>query len=299
MTTTTIKYYDYIIEDEQLLIDYGFTRFRLPVNGGGSSSNNNNNNNGAAKLILDNDQNRRLITYAKFDRTDLDKSVELLRNQIEDEQIIESELGKDVVEIIITNFYNLGKQLRSDPDSLFFKSKNGNVNGNGKSRSKESESYEDEDQILASKQKISEADIEFIINTMKKEAECDVLSIKQLFYGMASAFTKRPIYHLVNSKEAGAGKNYLLELVSRYWPDKYVFPLGNMSDKAIFHRKGMLVIIDEQTGEERPLKPILTSLQSKIDELKDEIESEKDNKEPQDRDKSKISENKKELGLIL
>ena len=27
------KYYDIIIEDEQLLIDYGFTRFRLPVNG--------------------------------------------------------------------------------------------------------------------------------------------------------------------------------------------------------------------------------------------------------------------------
>jgi hypothetical protein len=69
-----------------------------------------------------------------------------------------------------------------------------------------------------------------------------MIPIKQLFYGISSAFTKIPIPHNDNSKDTGAGKTYLLSHVAEYFPNKYVLPLTGMSDKAIFHRPGVMVI---------------------------------------------------------
>ena len=37
---------------------------------------------------------------------------------------------------------------------------------------------------------------------------------------MNSAFTKLPIPHIVNSKNAGSGKSYLLNLVDEYFASK-------------------------------------------------------------------------------
>jgi len=52
-----------------------------------------------------------------------------------------------------------------------------------------SEDYAEEQQQVTAEQ------IQFVFDTMKKEAPYDVTSITQLFYGMASAFTKTPIHH--------------------------------------------------------------------------------------------------------
>jgi hypothetical protein len=153
---------------------------------------------------------------------------------------------------------------------------------------------EEEEERLAANNKLSADDINFVINTIKKEAQYDELSIKQLFYGMASAFTKRPIHHIVNSKESGAGKNYLLELVSRYYPDQYVTPLGNMSDKALFHRRGILVITDPSTGKEQLVLPIIIMLNEEKDILEEEIAAEK-SKDSKSRDKELIKRNGKRL----
>jgi hypothetical protein len=60
--------------------------------------------------------------------------------------------------------------------------------------------------------------------TMKKKAPYDETAIKQLFYGMCSAFTKLPILHNVNSKDAGAGKSYLLSHVGGHFPKRYALP---------------------------------------------------------------------------
>jgi hypothetical protein len=76
------------------------------------------------------------------------------------------------------------------------------------------------------------------LETIYKEAPHDKTSIKQLFYGMCSAFTKTGIPHNVNSKDAGAGKNYLIDLVAKYFPDKYVEQLIGASDKAFLHKRG-------------------------------------------------------------
>jgi hypothetical protein len=114
---------------------------------------------------------------------------------------------------------------------------------------------EQEEERLAEENKLTTEDIEFVINTIKKEATHDELSIRQLFCGMASAFTKVPISHIVNSKESGAGKSYLLNLVSSYFPNKYVIVLSGMSAKALFHRSGVLVIHNKQTGELESIDP--------------------------------------------
>ena len=156
------------------------------------------------------------------------------------------------------------------------------------------EEEDEEERHLAAENKLTAEDINFVINTIKKEAQYDELSIKQLFYGMSSAFTKVPIPHIINSKESGAGKNYLLELVSKYFPDKYVIPLNGMSNKALFHRKGVLVIKNPQTGQEESIALVQNELNSKIDNLKEQIEDEND-KEKSSRDKELIKQAKKKI----
>lgn len=113
--------------------------------------------------------------------------------------------------------------------------------------------------------KVTQQDIAFVIETMTKEAKYDGPSIKQLFYGMNSALTKIPMSHTVNSKDSGAGKSYLLNLVGDYFPDKHVMILAGASAKALHHRDGVMVIKDEVTGELKPVEPI-------IEELEDELE---------------------------
>jgi hypothetical protein len=157
-----------------------------------------------------------------------------------------------------------------------------------------SDASEEEVEAELAKLKLSAEDISFVITTMKKEAEYDLLSLKQLFYAMASAFTKVPVHHIVNSKEAGAGKNYLLNLVSRYFPNQYVLPLSGMSDKALFHRKGELVIQDKQTGQLVPIEPVINDLKDEIEELEDDIQLEL-GKDPKTRNKKVVKENKKRI----
>jgi hypothetical protein len=157
-----------------------------------------------------------------------------------------------------------------------------------------SDASEEEVEAELAKFELSAEDISFVINTMKKEAEYDLLSIKQLFYAMASAFTKVPVHHIVNSKEAGAGKNYFLNLVSRYFPNQYVLPLSGMSDKALFHRKGELVIQDKETGELVPIEPMINDLKDEAEELADKIQLEL-GKDHKTRNKRIVKENKKRI----
>lgn len=150
---------------------------------------------------------------------------------------------------------------------------------------------------------VTSEDIKFVIDVMKKEAPHDETSIKQLFYGMASAFTKLPIPHNVNSKDPGSGKSYLLVLVSGYYPDAYVIPLTGMSDKALLHQQGTMVKEDPVTEETEPIEPIILGLESRIEELETEIDelrksSNEDKKGLIKRNKKEIKEIQSEIGSI-
>lgn len=113
-------------------------------------------------------------------------------------------------------------------------------------------------------------DINFVLLVMVKEAPHDKQSIKQLFLGMLSAFTKLPIHHAISSKDAGAGKSYLLVLVAGYIPKVYVVALTGMSDKAMLHKAGTLVVEDDD-GEPVPLDPLLERLEDNKEELIEQL----------------------------
>jgi hypothetical protein len=126
----------------------------------------------------------------------------------------------------------------------------------------------DEDEELAAT-KLTEEDIDFVLKTIMKEAKYDELSIKQIFHGFNSTFTKTPIPHVVNSKNSGAGKSYLLNHVAAFYPVKYIFTLAGISDKAIFHSDGPMVIEDKVTGEIKLLEPIINDLEIELESLQE------------------------------
>jgi hypothetical protein len=127
-----------------------------------------------------------------------------------------------------------------------------------------SSALEQKELQLAS-QKLTAEQIAFVMETLSKKARFDVTPIKQLFYGMCSAFTKNPIPHNVNSKDAGAGKSYLLSHVAGHFHGRYVLRLTGMSDKAIFHRPGRMVIekYNDESGEleVQPIVPLINKLE--------------------------------------
>ena len=138
------------------------------------------------------------------------------------------------------------------------------------------------DEQLAN-EKLTTEDIAFVISTMKKEAEYDEVSIKQLFYGYCSAFTKCPIPHTINSRDSGAGKTYLLVTVAGYFPSKYIIELAGMSDKALVHRPGIMVISEynEETDQEetRAIDPVIGELELQIDEIQNKEKLSREDKE--------------------
>jgi hypothetical protein len=131
-----------------------------------------------------------------------------------------------------------------------------------------SASEEDEDARLAST-RLTKEGIDFAINTMIREAKYDDLSIRQTIHGFNSTFTRLPIPHVINSKNSGAGKSYILNHVASFYPEKYIMTLAGISDKAIFHSDGPMVIEDDN-GEVKLLDPIVEELESQIEELQEQ-----------------------------
>jgi len=156
-----------------------------------------------------------------------------------------------------------------------------------KQRAKWNKMFPD-DKIKEANIKVTQSDINFVIETMTLEAQHDKTSIKQLFYGMASAFTRIPIPHNLNSKNSGAGKSYLLNLVAEYYPSKNVMMLTGSSSKALLHRNGIMVVKNEETG-------ILEEVEPRVESLEDELQvlgnAEK-------KDKNRIREIEKEIKYL-
>lgn len=114
--------------------------------------------------------------------------------------------------------------------------------------------------------KVLQKDIDFVLQIIKEEAKHDEPSIKQLFYGMSTAFTRLGMGHKINSRDSGAGKSYLTNKVAGYFPTKHVLILGGASNKAFQHKQGELVIKDED-GNYLPLFIELDKLEMKLENL--------------------------------
>ena len=139
-------------------------------------------------------------------------------------------------------------------------------------------SYKDmEREVVAeSIPEVTEKDIKFVIDTICKEARYDRPSVRQLFFGMCTAFTRLGMGHKVNSRDAGAGKSYILNKVSGYFPDKYVLILGGASNKAFQHMAGKMVIRNEETGELEDAEPQIEGLENELEGMDPKTEEYKE-----------------------
>ena len=142
------------------------------------------------------------------------------------------------------------------------------------------ENTNEEDNAEPSKNEDNDAvtskDIQFVLDTLSKQAPHDKIQIKQIFYGICSSQTSTKIHHNINSKKSGEGKSYILKLVADPFPDSFISKFNNMSDKALYHLNGTEAVKNEKTGKYEELKPIIKQLESEIEELEEKIGETKD-----------------------
>jgi hypothetical protein len=112
--------------------------------------------------------------------------------------------------------------------------------------------------------------ISYCIDTILKEAREEDRLVKQILYTMLSAYTNNPFNLAVNAP-SGEGKTYVIKKVGEKFPEEDVMFLAGMTDKALFHRHGILVIRNEHTGQYEPLDSRLAEIDSQIEDKELEI----------------------------
>jgi hypothetical protein len=108
------------------------------------------------------------------------------------------------------------------------------------------------------------SNIEFPLYVVAKEVKQDDRLCRQVYYTLLSTYTKNPINLAINAP-AGEGKSYVVKKVAELFPQSDVLFLSAMSDKALFHRPGVLVIKNENEEYE--------SIEDKVVEIDCEIEN--------------------------
>jgi hypothetical protein len=111
--------------------------------------------------------------------------------------------------------------------------------------------------------------IEYCISVILKEAKEEHRLVKQVLYAMLSAYTNNPLNLAINSP-SGEGKNWVLEKVAEKFPADDVVFLSGMTDKALFHGKGTLVVKNE-AGEYVEADTIIEEIDDQIEEKQAEI----------------------------
>jgi hypothetical protein len=129
---------------------------------------------------------------------------------------------------------------------------------------------QEQEQELA-KIQLTQADYNFLFDTLKPEAKYDVRATKQLSYGFFSAYTNTPFVISVNAP-SGSGKNHDIDIVADLFPKEDTIRLGGISDKALFHSRGIQVIKNDKTGEYEPVEPSIAFIDEQIQELENAIE---------------------------
>ena len=105
-----------------------------------------------------------------------------------------------------------------------------------------------------------------ITNVLLKEVRNEPRLLKQLLYTVLSAYTNNPINLLVNAPP-GVGKSYTINKVADLFPSEDVILLAGMTDKALFHRQGKLVIRNNESGKYEDIQPELDKIELELLEL--------------------------------
>ncbi|MGD1837269.1 MAG: hypothetical protein ACPKPY_04335 [Nitrososphaeraceae archaeon] len=105
--------------------------------------------------------------------------------------------------------------------------------------------------------------LSFCIDVIQKEVKEDDKLVKQILFVMFSAYSNNPLNLAINAPP-GEGKSYILTKVGNLFPKEDILFISGMTEKALFHRKGKLVIKDENG--------ICIPVEDKINELERQIE---------------------------
>jgi hypothetical protein len=116
--------------------------------------------------------------------------------------------------------------------------------------------------------------IPFCLDVILKEAREEERLVKQILYTMLSAYTYNPCNLAINSP-SGEGKTYILHKVGEKFPKEDTMFLAGMTDKALFHRQGVLVIKNE-IGKYEPINEKIAEIDSEIQDKENELENTKD-----------------------
>ena len=140
-------------------------------------------------------------------------------------------------------------------------------------------------------------DLSYVTKVILKEARLEHRLTSQLLITMLSAYSNNPINLLINAP-SGVGKNYIINKVSSLFPKSDILALAGMTEKALFHRSGILVRKDEVTGGQyQSIEPILSDIQNDISEKESELSQTTDKGQRQEIKNSikTIDEKKREL----
>ena len=135
--------------------------------------------------------------------------------------------------------------------------------------------------------------IEFIIRVILKEVRKERRLITQVLYTLFSSYTADPLNLAINAP-SGEGKSYVLNNVIKYFPTDGILLLAGMTEKALFHRKGDIVV---QEDEELyvPIDKYTDDLKIQIEDLNEDLK----NKDTDASEKSRLRAQKRVLETEL
>lgn len=102
-------------------------------------------------------------------------------------------------------------------------------------------------------------------NVVLKEARNEETLVKQIIYAMLSAYSPSPINLAINAP-TGTGKSFTLGKVASLFPESDVLLLAGMTEKALFHRPGDLVVKNAD-GKYESIQPRLQRIDEELAEL--------------------------------
>ena len=118
--------------------------------------------------------------------------------------------------------------------------------------------------------------IKSCLDVILKEAREETRLVKQIFYVMLSMYTNNPINLAINAP-SGEGKNYVIKKVGELFHKGDVIFLAGLSEKALYHRHGILVSKNPETGEYESIEERLEEIDEQIQDKDSEAYVAQDN----------------------
>lgn len=110
------------------------------------------------------------------------------------------------------------------------------------------------------------SDIDFILDTVTKEAKNEHRLTLQIMLVLFSTYTQNPLNLAINAP-SGEGKSYVLHKISSLFPNKDIEQITGMTEKSIFHQKGKNTYINPHTNKEEDADEIVANLKSQKSSL--------------------------------